>query len=166
MKIWEHAEKERFIGPYRCDIVCKDEETHRVVLIENQFGESNHDHLGKIITYASGLNAKVIVWIVKEAKEEAGAEVEPNFVIALSDWKSHIPIKFENLPFQICKVFVMCDLKNMNFKPNSETLQADFFDRDNLPDIAVGKNSKDQIELCFKAYDAVSSGKHWDTVFD
>lgn len=54
----------------------------------------------------------------------------------------------------------MCDLKSMNFKSNSETLQADFFDRDNLPDIAVEKNSKDQIELCFKAYDAVSSGKH------
>ena len=104
--------------------------------------------------------------LVKEAKEEAGAEVEPNFVIALSDWKSHIPVKFEHLPFQICKVFVMCNLKSISFTPNSETLQADFFDRDNLPDIAVGKNSKDQIELCFEAYDAISSGKHWDTVFD
>lgn len=104
--------------------------------------------------------------LVKEAKEEAGAEVEPNFVIALSDWKSHISVKFEHLPFQIVKVFVMCDLKSISFTPNSETLQADFFDRDNLPDIAVGKNSKDQIELCFEAYDAISSGKHWDTVFD
>ena len=54
----------------------------------------------------------------------------------------------------------MCNLKSISFTPNSETLQADFFDRDNLPDIAVGKNSKDQIELCFEAYDAFSSGKH------
>ena len=48
----------------------------------------------------------------------------------------------------------------MKFKPNSETLQAEFFDRDNLPKIAVGKNSVDQIELCFKAHDAEKSGKH------
>jgi len=38
--------------------------------------QSNHDHLGKIITYASGLNAKVIVWIVKQAKEEHRSAIE------------------------------------------------------------------------------------------
>lgn len=63
-------EKERFIGPYRCDIVCKDEETHRVVLIENQFGESNHDHLGKILTYAAGVDASAMIWIVENPTEE------------------------------------------------------------------------------------------------
>ena len=38
--------------------------------------QSNHDHLGKVITYASGLDAKVIVWIVKEAREEHRSAVE------------------------------------------------------------------------------------------
>ncbi len=104
--------------------------------------------------------------LVKEAKEEAGADVEPKFVIAINDWKYHIGKKFEYLPFQIVKIFVMCEFKTMDFKPNSETLQADFFDKNNLPKIAEGKNSKDQIELCFKAHEAVKSGKHWDTVFD
>lgn len=37
---------------------------------------SNHDHLGKIITYASGLDAKVVVWIVKEAREEHRSAIE------------------------------------------------------------------------------------------
>ena len=67
---------EVYVGPYRCDIVAKDETTKDVVIIENQLEPTNHDHLGKIITYAAGLNAKYIVWIVKEAKEEHRAAIE------------------------------------------------------------------------------------------
>ena len=47
-------ETEKFVGSYRCDILCRDEITGRVVLIENQLEQTNHDHLGKILTYASG----------------------------------------------------------------------------------------------------------------
>ena len=68
--------KEVFVGPYRCDIVAKDETTNDVIIIENQLEPTNHDHLGKIITYAAGLDAKYIVWIVKEAKEEHRAAIE------------------------------------------------------------------------------------------
>ncbi|MBP5674717.1 DUF4268 domain-containing protein [Candidatus Saccharibacteria bacterium] len=68
--------KEVFVGPYRCDIVAKDETTNDVIIIENQLDSTNHDHLGKIITYAAGLNAKYIVWIVREAKEEHRAAIE------------------------------------------------------------------------------------------
>lgn len=69
-------DKEVYVGPYRCDLVAKDETSGILVIIENQLEVTNHDHLGKIITYASGLNAKVIVWIVKEAKEEHRAAIE------------------------------------------------------------------------------------------
>ena len=68
--------KEVYVGPYRCDLVAKDETTGIPVIIENQLDATNHDHLGKIITYASGLNAKVVVWIVREAKEEHRAAIE------------------------------------------------------------------------------------------
>ena len=68
--------KEVFIGSYRCDLVAKDETTGKVVIIENQLEATNHDHLGKIITYAAGLDSKTVVWIVKEAREEHKAAVE------------------------------------------------------------------------------------------
>lgn len=69
-------DKEVYVGGYRCDLVAKDETTNTTVIIENQLEPTNHDHLGKIITYASGLNASVIVWIVKEAREEHCSAVE------------------------------------------------------------------------------------------
>lgn len=68
--------KETYVGAYRCDLFAKDETTGTKVIIENQLETSNHDHLGKIITYASGLDAKVIVWIVKEAREEHRSAIE------------------------------------------------------------------------------------------
>ena len=69
-------ETEKFVGSYRCDIICHDELSDKIVLIENQLEATNHDHLGKIITYASGLNAAVIVWIVAEAREEHASAIE------------------------------------------------------------------------------------------
>ncbi len=69
-------DREVYVGTYRCDIVAKDETSGITIIIENQLEATNHDHLGKIITYASGLGAKVIVWIVKEAKEEHRAAIE------------------------------------------------------------------------------------------
>lgn len=68
--------KETYVGAYRCDLFAKDETTGIKVIIENQLELSNHDHLGKIITYASGLDAKVVVWIVKEAREEHRSAIE------------------------------------------------------------------------------------------
>ena len=70
------VETEKFAGNYRCDILCKDEITGKVVLIENQLESTNHDHLGKIITYASCLDASVVVWIVSSARQEHASAIE------------------------------------------------------------------------------------------
>ena len=70
------VETEKFVGNYRCDILCKDEITGKMVLIENQLEPTNHDHLGKIITYASGLDASVVVWIVAAARDEHASAIE------------------------------------------------------------------------------------------
>ena len=69
------VETEKFVGSYRCDILCKDELSGKTVLIENQLEQTNHDHLGKIITYASGLEAAVVVWIVSSVREEHSSAI-------------------------------------------------------------------------------------------
>lgn len=70
------VDKEVYVGSYRCDLVAKDEATGIKVIIENQLEASNHDHLGKLITYASGLDASVVVWIVTQAREEHRSAIE------------------------------------------------------------------------------------------
>ena len=61
---------EASVGRFNLDILAEEENTGDKIIIENQLEATDHDHLGKIITYASGYEAKVIVWVVKEAREE------------------------------------------------------------------------------------------------
>ena len=70
------VDKEVYVCAYRCDLVAKDETTGIKVIIENQLESSDNNHLGQIITYASGLDASVIIWIVKEAREEHKSAIE------------------------------------------------------------------------------------------
>lgn len=58
------------VGPYSADILAKDTGTDNYVVIENQLEKTNHDHLGKAITYASVLDASMIIWIATEFTEE------------------------------------------------------------------------------------------------
>ncbi len=58
------------VGSFNVDILAEEENTGNKIIIENQLEVSNHDHLGKIITYASGYDAKIIVWVVKDVREE------------------------------------------------------------------------------------------------
>ncbi len=58
------------VGPYSADIVTRDANSDRTVVIENQLDKTNHDHLGKVLTYASGLNAGAVIWIAHEFTEE------------------------------------------------------------------------------------------------
>lgn len=61
---------ETSIGSFWADILAEEEDSGRKVLIENQLEVSNHDHLGKLFTYGAGLDAQIIIWIVKTAREE------------------------------------------------------------------------------------------------
>ncbi|HVX58450.1 MAG TPA: DUF4268 domain-containing protein [Candidatus Saccharimonadales bacterium] len=64
-----NAQTEVPVGQFNVDILAEDENGHRVV-IENQLENTNHDHLGKLITYASGLQAEVCIWVVAQARQE------------------------------------------------------------------------------------------------
>jgi hypothetical protein len=61
---------EESIGRYNVDLVAVDEDSEKKVIIENQLEYTDHKHLGQIITYASGYNASIIIWIVKDIREE------------------------------------------------------------------------------------------------
>ncbi|MBU1937177.1 DUF4268 domain-containing protein [bacterium] len=63
------AEKEQSAGNFNVDLVAEDETGNQVV-IENQLEKSNHDHLGKLITYLTNTDAKVGIWIVREPRQE------------------------------------------------------------------------------------------------
>lgn len=58
-------------GSFFVDIVAiAGENDDKIVVIENQYGNSNHDHLGKLITYAASQKASFAIWIVESAREE------------------------------------------------------------------------------------------------
>ena len=69
-------EQESNVGEFSVDIFATEESTGRKIIIENQLEDTNHDHLGKLITYASGKGAEVIVWIVKRARDEHRQAIE------------------------------------------------------------------------------------------
>lgn len=63
------AERERSAGKFSVDLVAEDDKSNPVI-IENQLEKSNHDHLGKIITYLTALEAKTAIWIVADPRPE------------------------------------------------------------------------------------------------
>lgn len=69
-------ETESSVGDFNVDIFAAETGTDRKIIIENQLEDTNHDHLGKLITYASGKSADVIIWVVKHAREEHKAAIE------------------------------------------------------------------------------------------
>lgn len=63
------GEEESPVGVFRLDLAGNDARTQMPVVIENQFGKTDHDHLGKLITYAADREAGVLIWIAMEFQE-------------------------------------------------------------------------------------------------
>jgi hypothetical protein len=69
-----NVDREQDTGSFSIDLVAEDE-GGGTVIIENQLEKSNHDHLGKIITYLTGIGAKAAIWIVSDPRPEHVAAV-------------------------------------------------------------------------------------------
>ena len=64
------TQTEANVGRFNVDILAEEENTGRKIIIENQLEMTDHSHLGQIITYAAGLAAEFIIWIVRDVREE------------------------------------------------------------------------------------------------
>lgn len=96
---------------------------------------------------------------VKEAREESGRIVKPVKLIAVQDRNHHNkPILATN----VTKIFYLCKEISGEFVPNDETDACDYFALDNLPKLSLDRNTKEQIEMCFK----VSKDPNWQTLFE
>lgn len=72
----ELVNTESEVGSFAVDLFAKEVGTNRRVVIENQLEDTDHDHLGKIITYASGKDANVAIWVVAKARDEHRKAIE------------------------------------------------------------------------------------------
>ncbi len=96
---------------------------------------------------------------IKEVREEAGLDVEAVRLIACHDRNKH------NTPpyaYGICKVFVLCRKIGGVFVKNLETISSRYFALDALPNLALEKNTPEQIKMCFEA----EAAEQWETMFD
>ena len=66
----EIVDREAPVGDFFLDLLAQVEGTSRTVVIENQFKRTNHEHLGKLLTYAGGNDASVVVWVSEEIRDE------------------------------------------------------------------------------------------------
>jgi hypothetical protein len=57
------------IGSFKADILARDGDGRKVI-VENQLGKTDHKHLGQLITYASGIDAQIIIWVCREVTDE------------------------------------------------------------------------------------------------
>lgn len=93
----EVVKTEASVGNFNVDILAREVDSDRKIIIENQLEKTDHDHLGKLITYASGHAAQIILWIVGEAREEHEKAIEwlnenmnediKFFLIVIEVWK-------------------------------------------------------------------------------
>lgn len=65
----QNPEREKAAGDFSVDLIAEDD-SGGLVVIENQLEKSNHDHLGKLLTYLVAIEAKTAVWIVSDPRPE------------------------------------------------------------------------------------------------
>ena len=72
----EDARAEESVRDFSSDIVAREMNTGETIVIENQYYKTDHDHLGKLLTYSSGKNAGFSMWLAEEFRPEHRSVLE------------------------------------------------------------------------------------------
>ncbi len=62
--------REVAVGPFSADLVGTDLGSSARVVIENQLEQSDHSHLGQLLTYAGGLDVGFLIWVTTKMRDE------------------------------------------------------------------------------------------------
>lgn len=135
----ENPRREGKGANFSCDIVANivGDESH-VVVIENQFGRTNHDHLAKLLTYAAVHRAVVGIWIAEEAADDHRQVI---------DWLN------ENTPNTVS--LYLAELKAITIGSSPAAPQLDVVCRPNATmkqanaDLSEGEKKRNQWRLAF-----------------
>jgi len=103
------------------------------------------------------VNTSVSESAIRECSEEAGAVVMPKRIIAIHLANKH---NKPDSPFTIYKIFVECELVENCFKENTETLDAQFFEADKLPELSF----EEILPIRSKCVSKLKNVKYFETI--
>ena len=97
---------------------------------------------------------------IKETFEEAGLHVTADRLIAVQDRNKHNEPVYA---YGVIKTFILCSVIDGTFAENIETTESRYFSKEELPEnLALEKVTKEQILMCFRAYE----DENWKVLFD
>jgi len=66
----ELSAAEHPVGGFALDLVGRDMTNNCVLIVENQLSATDHSHLGQLLTYVAGTDARTVVWLAPAFREE------------------------------------------------------------------------------------------------
>lgn len=86
------------VGNLSLDLLAKDVQSSKTVIIENQLTKAEHKHLGQLLAYAAGCDAKIVVWVANEFRDEYRQ------VLEWLNQQTHTEIHFFGISVEILQI--------------------------------------------------------------